>query len=115
MHLVIYLTRMSAPWLVSSIIVEVTSIKDWEYGAINQLEQVFQRGSRGHQAVQMLNNRDFSIQLFASLVPHKAQSLRASSHHLTTGDDTSAPHQGELLDPGIPTVKEGSRQKSSWS
>ncbi|EGZ16034.1 hypothetical protein PHYSODRAFT_389485, partial [Phytophthora sojae] len=91
-----------------------TSIKDWEYGAIDQLEQVFQRGDRGHQAVQMLNNRDFAIQLFASLVPHKGAEPAHDPRHLAAAGDARALHRGELLDPGISTVKERSRQKSSW-
>ena len=105
---------MSAPWWVSSIIVKVTSRKDWEYRAINQLEQVFQQGNQSRQAVQMLNNQDFTIQLFASLVPHKGTELAHELHRLTTAKYTRAPLRGELLDPGTSTVKERSRQKSSW-
>ncbi|ETI47952.1 hypothetical protein F443_07931 [Phytophthora nicotianae P1569] len=62
----------------------------------------------------MLNNQDFAIQLFASLVPHKSAELARDFHRLSTAGDTDSPHRGEMLDPGIPTVKEGSRQKSSW-
>ncbi|CEG47765.1 uncharacterized protein PHALS_05101 [Plasmopara halstedii] len=69
---------------VSSIIVEETSIKDWEYGAINQLEQVFLRGTE--------HERSFTA---------------------ITQEKMRAPHRGEMLDPGISTVKERSRQKSS--
>ena len=74
--------RMSAPWLVSSIIVDVTSKKEWEYGAVDRLEQVFQRGDRGRQAVHLLNNRDFNIQLFASLFPHDCAELAHALNHL---------------------------------
>ncbi|KAL7681094.1 hypothetical protein Plhal304r1_c059g0147091 [Plasmopara halstedii] len=103
---------MSAPWLVSSIIVEETSIKDWEYGAINQLEQVFLRGNECYQPVHMLNNQDFTFQLFASLVPHIGTEHERSFTAITQ-EKMRAPHRGEMLDPGISTVKERSRQKSS--
>ncbi|EEY57703.1 uncharacterized protein PITG_00268 [Phytophthora infestans T30-4] len=92
----------------------MTSKKDWEYGAIDQLEQIFQRSNRGHQAVQMLNNQDFSFQLFASLIPHKSAEFARDLNRLATAEDTHPPHRGELLDPGTSTVKERSRQKSSW-
>ncbi|KAF1775623.1 hypothetical protein GQ600_3898 [Phytophthora cactorum] len=62
----------------------------------------------------MLNNQDFGIQLFASLVPHKSAEFARDLHRLATAEITRHPHRGELLDPGIPTVKERSRQKSSW-
>lgn len=58
---------MSALWLFSSIIVERTCTEEWEYRAINREEQISSGLPRGP----MLDKRDFAIQLFASLVPHK--------------------------------------------
>jgi hypothetical protein len=56
-----------ALWLFSSIMVARTCTEEWEYRAINRLEQLSSGLPRGP----MLDSRDFAVQLFASLFPYK--------------------------------------------